>query len=96
MRLNPYLFLSTVLTLGNSRSNCPLCLESVHREEDCALGKGKGVGSSRQSARDPYLRDRLPKSKAPQVMACFTWNQEGSFQFCRFKHVCVRCGAITG
>ena len=26
-------------------------------------------------------------------MACFAWNQgECSFQFCRFKHICVRCG----
>ena len=47
-RLNPYLYSSTFLTLGSSRLNCPLCLESDHREEDCALAKGKGVGTSRQ------------------------------------------------
>ena len=95
-RLNPYLYSSTFLTLGSSRLNCPLCLESDHREEDCALAKGKGVGTSRQPGRDPYSREgsgRQPKSKTPRVMACFAWNQgECSFQFCRFKHICVRCG----
>ena len=95
-RLNPYLYSSTFLTLGSSRLNCPLCLESDHREEDCALAKGKGVGTSRQPGRDPYSREgsgRQPKSKIPRVMACFAWNQgECSFQFCRFKHICVRCG----
>jgi hypothetical protein len=54
-RLNPYLFSSTFLMLGNNWSNCPLCLESDHRE-DCALVKGKGVRSVCHPARDPGIR----------------------------------------
>ena len=33
----------------------------------------------------------------PRSMACFAWNQgECSFQFCKFKHQCVRCGGGGG
>ena len=97
-RLNPYLFSSTFLALGTgNRSSCSLCLESDHKEEDCALAKGKGALPPKQPAsREPYYREstiRQSKGKLPCSMACFAWNQgECTFQFCKFRHTCVRCG----
>ena len=97
-RLNPYLFSSTFMSMGGSRSNCPLCLESDHKEEECALRRAKTSGSSRQAMpRESYPYPREGSSRQarvkPRSMACFAWNQgECSFQFCKFKHQCVRCG----
>ena len=37
-RLNSYLFLLTFLALGSpQRVHCSLCMESDHRDEECAL-----------------------------------------------------------
>ena len=93
-RLNPYLFSTTFLAFGGSqRTHCSLCMESNHRDEDCALAKEK-------SPRTPLAREQLyrwenprsVKEKAPRQQACFAWNQgECTFQYCRFRHVCVRC-----
>ena len=100
--LNPYLFSSTFMSMGGSRSNCPLCLESDHKEEDCALRRAKTSGSSRQAMpRESYPYPREGSSRQarvkPRSMACFAWNQgECSFQFCKFKHQCVRCGGGGG
>jgi len=59
-RLNPYLFSSTFLVLGGStRPNCSLCLESDHRDEDCALAKAKAtvVPPPRQSLQREPVRE---------------------------------------
>ena len=93
-RLNPYLFSSTFLALGGpQRVHCSLCMESDHREEECAL--------ARESApKGPPAREQMPRWEPPRQArgktlrqtACFTWNQgECTFPYCKFRHVCVRC-----
>ena len=96
-RLNPYLFASTFLALGaSSRPNCSLCLESDHSEEECALARGKTPVPPKQPSPREHYREgyqRLPKGRSTRSLMCFAWNQgECTFQFCRFKHACTRCG----
>ena len=72
-RLNP--FFVHLPDLGEQPLQLNCAYESDHQEEHCVLGKGKGVGSSRQSARDPYPREgpgRLSKSKATQATTSFS------------------------
>ena len=97
-KLNPTLYAVTFLTQSGTGKNCVLCMESDHREEDCALSKSKGASSAvrpsssratqRGSGESSY---RPPKGKGQ--FSCFAWNKgECNYFGCKYRHTCVKCG----
>lgn len=95
-RLNSTLYAVTFLAQAGAGKTCPLCLESDHREEECALAKARPAllpkaGPSREAATTGEPGSgRFGRSKTRMI--CFAWNQgECKFPFCRYRHVCVRC-----
>ena len=97
-KLNPTLYAVTFLTQSGTGKNCVLCMESDHREEDCALSKSKGVSSAvrpssfRATQRGSgELSYRPPKGKGQ--FSCFAWNKgECNYFGCKYRHTCVKCG----
>ena len=96
-KLNSTLYAVTFLAQQGSGKNCILCMESDHREEDCALAKVKSSSSWQKpnAGRDASLSSaeaggRRVKNKAKMV--CFSWNEgRCTYPYCHYRHVCVRC-----
>ena len=98
-KLNPTLYAVTFLAQSGSGKNCILCMEADHREDECALSKGKVSPSvvKQSASRDPprgpgEVSHRFPRAKGRG--ACFSWNQgECSYPgYCRYRHFCSKCG----
>ena len=91
-RLNSTLYAVTFLAQAGGGKNCPLCMESDHKEEDCALAQSTPSHAKRSSSEDgSSRREKLDGRKFPRG-ACFLWNQgECTHPYCRFRHVCVKC-----
>lgn len=96
-KLNSTLYAVTFLAQAGTGRTCPLCLESDHREEECALAKARPTplpraGPSRDTARNAVEPGGNRSTRSRTHMICFAWNQgECKFPFCRYRHVCVRC-----
>jgi len=98
-KLNLTLYSVTFLAQAGSGKNCVLCMELDHHEKECALAKakvGSPIANNSSSSRDVQqstaeVTGRFGRGKAKVV--CFAWNQgHCSFPYCRYRHVCVKCG----
>ena len=90
-KLNSTLYAVTFLAESGGGKNCPLCMETDHKEDDCALSLAKPSSSHRGSSDGASKRERGDARKITRG-ACFLWNQgECTHPYCRFRHVCVRC-----
>ena len=88
-RLNASLYAVTFLAQAGRGRSCPLCMESDHMQEECALSHPKLPNPLKHPAVEAF---ESPCGKGRVKQACFTWNQgECRFQNCKYRHVCVKC-----
>lgn len=94
--LNSSLYSTSFLTQQNQRGRtCQWCLETDHLSVYCALAPINPPGkASRGTQREGYGEDRRPNRGRSEIRgACFAWNDgRCSLPYCRFKHVCAKCG----
>ena len=95
-RINQSLYSTTFLAYRGRGQFCVRCMMSDHEQEDCALHPNRalplvqlrdlGVGPSRREEHED------PRRRAARG-ACFAYNDgRCSSPYCRFEHVCSRCG----
>ena len=97
--LNQSLYSTTFLAYGSRGQFCTRCLMSDHMQEECAMHPSRAMPTVqfREPGRGAARREELSPGGTPRKKArrgpCYAWNDGAcSAQFCRFEHVCSRCG----
>ena len=96
-KLNPTLYATTFLSMRDPHgqgAQCPICMESDHREADCALASDhtKGSSSSYQgistTPRQPFPAKR---SRTTRICWAFNFASCSGPPECIYRHTCLRC-----
>ena len=78
---------------------CPMCSESDHTPQDCALQATSSVRPRAFQSRPPRSFGALSRLAAgslcqPYSQICFSWNNGECVRYpspCRYEHICSRC-----
>ena len=98
-RLNQALYATTFLAYGGGvKACCPHCMLPDHTREECALNPNRALPlvSVREAPQQKRVEQSEPRrEKKKQRGPCYAWNDARCYYgaaYCRFEHVCSRCG----
>ena len=96
--INNSLYSTTFLAQQNNRGRtCQWCMETDHTSANCAMAPTVTAPSrqGRFSQRDAFSDERRLSFKRPEARgACFAWNEgRCTLPYCRYKHICAKCGS---
>ena len=94
-RINQSLYSTTFLAYGGRGQFCVRCMMSDHTQEECALNPSRAlpVVHWRDPGAGPSRREDFEPRRRGSRGACFAFNDgRCTSPYCRFEHVCSRCG----
>ncbi len=96
-QLNNILYAVTFLAQQNGRGKCcPHCMDTGHTVADCALAPRFTLHRPRSHHRMTPRRATAGGDGNRLDQPCYSWNEgRCSFPYCRYRHVCTRCGGET-